>query len=168
LTEHAWQVWKEGEPKWEDKNFNGTCELERPAGSEFPERIAIFALAIRLPFLGICIFSKRNNPVAAERSYPTAAAKNAAVAKALNPGTEPRTVKTEIATFAGGCSGVPSRTLENSGSGEGHLRLHGGKKENPSYGEVSAGTTGHVEASRSIMTRQDLLWRTARYFLAAY
>jgi peptide methionine sulfoxide reductase msrA/msrB len=52
-----------------------------------------------------------------------------------------------IATFAGGCFWCTEADFEKS---PGVVKVisgyTGGQKENPSYGEVSSGTTGHVEA----------------------
>jgi peptide methionine sulfoxide reductase msrA/msrB len=86
--------------------------------------------------------------MAAERRYPMAAAKNATFAKAQNPGTDAAgSMRTEIATFAGGCFWCTESDFEKlPGVVKVVSGYTGGKKENPSYDEVSAGTTGHVEA----------------------
>ena len=65
-------------------------------------------------------------------------------------GTNPMTkesAKTKVATFAGGCFWCTEADFEKV---PGVLRVisgyTGGKKENPTYEEVSSGRTGHVEA----------------------
>ena len=133
----------------EAKNFNPTMKPAppRPVRSLL-KGIAILALVFA-PFLGICeLFGKWNNPIAAERSYPMAAAKNATLAKAQNPGTDAAgSMRTEIATFAGGCFWCTESDFEKvPGVVKVVSGYTGGKKESPTYGEVSAGTTGHVEA----------------------
>jgi len=71
--------------------------------------------------------------------------KNMAFAKAGMDA--PGSMKTEIATFAGGCFWCTDADLEKV---PGVLKVisgyTGGRKENPTYKEVSSGTTGHVEA----------------------
>ena len=61
--------------------------------------------------------------------------------------TEVTTGSHEIATFAGGCfwcMGSPFEKLE--GVKEVISGYTGGHKDNPTYKEVSSGTTGHLEA----------------------
>ena len=59
--------------------------------------------------------------------------------------TEVKNLK--IATFAGGCFWCSESDFEKiSGVVKVISGYTGGKKENPTYEEVSAGTTGHVEA----------------------
>jgi peptide methionine sulfoxide reductase msrA/msrB len=74
----------------------------------------------------------------------------------------------EIATFAGGCFWCTEADFEKlSGVAKAISGYTGGTKKNPSYKEVSAGTTGHVEAVQvyfdpSIITYKELVdyfWR---------
>jgi len=60
---------------------------------------------------------------------------------------EGETTMTRIATFAGGCFWCVEADFEKMpGVVEAVSGYTGGQKENPSYKEVSSGTTGHVEA----------------------
>ncbi len=98
------------------------------------------------PFLGICeLLREGNYSSAASGSDTMEKVKNMALAKA---GTDaPGSMKTEIATFAGGCFWCTEADLEKV---PGVLKVvsgyTGGHKENPTYKEVSSGATGHVEA----------------------
>lgn len=71
--------------------------------------------------------------------------------------------KTRIATFAGGCFWCTEADFEKlSGVVKVISGYTGGKKENPSYKDVSSGTSGHVEAIQvyydpSKVTYEDLL-----------
>ncbi len=129
-------------------NNAGWNEKHLPFIRRFLKGIAIFALAFA-PFLGICeLFGKWNSPIAAERSSSMTKVTNAAMANAQNPGMEAAgSGKTEVATFAGGCFWCTESDFEKvPGVVKVISGYTGGKKENPSYHEVSAGTTGHVEA----------------------
>ncbi len=101
------------------------------------------------PFLGICeLMREGNDSSAASGSDTMEKVRNMALAKAQNSGMDaPGSMKTEIATFAGGCFWCTEADLEKV---PGVLKVvsgyTGGHKENPTYKEVSAGTTGHVEA----------------------
>ncbi len=77
-------------------------------------------------------------------------------------------IKINIATFAGGCFWCTEADFEKlSGVVKAISGYTGGTKENPSYKEVSAGTTGHVEAVQvyfdpSVVAYKELLdyfWR---------
>jgi peptide methionine sulfoxide reductase msrA/msrB len=64
-----------------------------------------------------------------------------------NPGPNPPQVKQEKAIFAGGCFWCMEPPFEKTdGVIEVISGYTGGHKDNPTYQEVSAGTTGHVEA----------------------
>ena len=74
----------------------------------------------------------------------------------------------DIATFAGGCFWCTESDFEKlSGVVKAISGYTGGTKKNPSYREVSAGTTGHIEAVQvyfnpSVVTYKELLdyfWR---------
>src|SRR5208337_191340 len=59
----------------------------------------------------------------------------------------PMSVKTETATFAGGCFWCTQSDFEKApGVVKVVAGYTGGHKENPTYEEASSGTTGHVEA----------------------
>jgi len=79
------------------------------------------------------------------------------------PMMEGETTMTRIATFGGGCFWCVEADFEKMpGVVEAVSGYTGGHKENPSYKEVSSGTTGHVEAVQvhydpSKTTYQDLL-----------
>jgi peptide-methionine (S)-S-oxide reductase len=76
--------------------------------------------------------------------------------------------KTQIAIFAGGCFWCMEEAFEQV---EGVISVrsgyHGGNRENPTYEEVSSGTTGHFESIEvvfdpTVVTYQELLsvfWR---------
>ena len=116
--------------------------------SSFRKGIAIFFLAFA-PFLGVCdLFGEGNSPVATEKGDTMATAKKTTLAKAQNPGTDaPAPGQTEIATFAGGCFWCTESDFEKvPGVVKVVSGYTGGHKENPTYEEVSSGTTGHVEA----------------------
>jgi peptide methionine sulfoxide reductase msrA/msrB len=74
----------------------------------------------------------------------------------------------EIATFAGGCFWCMEAAFqEKEGVAEVYSGYTGGKEENPTYGEVSSGLTGHHEAiqvhydSSKISYKEllDIFWR---------
>ncbi len=74
----------------------------------------------------------------------------------------------EVATFAGGCFWCMEKPFEDlAGVKSVTSGYTGGEKKNPSYDEVSAGTTGHVEAVEvvydpkvvSYETLLDVFWR---------
>ncbi|MGJ9383347.1 peptide-methionine (S)-S-oxide reductase MsrA [Salipaludibacillus sp. CF4.18] len=74
----------------------------------------------------------------------------------------------EIATFAGGCFWCMEKPFESiEGVNEAVVGYIGGETENPSYEDVSAGKTGHVEAVQilydpNLVSYEDLLqvlWR---------
>jgi peptide methionine sulfoxide reductase msrA/msrB len=114
----------------------------------FLKGAAIFFLVFA-PFLGICdLLGKGNYPSAASGSETMEKAKNTALSKTQNPGMgAPGSVKTEIATFAGGCFWCTESDFEKlPGVVKVVSGYAGGQKENPTYQEVSSGTTGHVEA----------------------
>ena len=76
--------------------------------------------------------------------------------------------KTEKATFAGGCFWCIEPPFEKTeGVREVISGYTGGRKENPTYEEVSAGTTGHLEAVQityepakvSYQKLLDIFWR---------
>lgn len=114
----------------------------------FLKGIAAFFLVFA-PFLGWCeLMENGNRSLAASRSKSMATANNITFSKAQNQGIDaPDSDKTEIATFAGGCFWCTESDFEKL---PGVLKVvsgyTGGKKENPTYQEVSSGTTGHVEA----------------------
>ncbi|MEK7286897.1 MAG: peptide-methionine (S)-S-oxide reductase MsrA [Nitrospirota bacterium] len=63
-----------------------------------------------------------------------------------DPG-EAKSVSTEKAIFAGGCFWCMEHALDDlNGVVSTSVGYIGGKKENPTYDEVSAGGTGHAEA----------------------
>ena len=63
--------------------------------------------------------------------------------------------KTETAIFAGGCFWCMERPFEKiNGVKEVISGYTGGNKENPTYEEVSSGTTGHLEAIQIIYDPQ--------------
>ncbi len=103
--------------------------------------IAIFFLVFA-PFLGWCeLMGDGNNSLAASKSNPM-------LSKAQDLGMEsPGSVKTETATFAGGCFWCTQADFEKlPGIVKVVAGYTGGQKQNPAYEEVSSGTTGHVEA----------------------
>ena len=112
---------------------------------KFLKEMAIVFLVFA-PFLGICELLREGNfSSAANGSDTREKEKNVALAKAGMDA--PGSMKTEIATFAGGCFWCTESDLEKV---PGVLKVvsgyTGGHKENPAYKEVSSGTTGHVEA----------------------
>jgi peptide methionine sulfoxide reductase msrA/msrB len=139
----------------DDKKQDSTMTLDpvAPVQNNHKRRSSLKGIAIAFlvfaPFLGICdLLGERNNPVAAMRSNPMRIAKNTALAKAQNPGmNDPGPVKTETATFAGGCFWCTQADFEKvPGVVKVVAGYTGGHKENPTYEEASSGTTGHVEA----------------------
>src|SRR4051812_9905154 len=88
---------------------------------------------------------------------------------ALNAAEKMKTPDTEIATLAGGCFWCMFPPFAGK---QGIIRVTagytGGKTKNPTYEEVSSGTTGHVEAveiefDRSKITYEKILekfWKT--------
>jgi len=82
-----------------------------------------------------------NNSLAASKSNPM-------LSKAQDLGMEsPGSVKTETATFAGGCFWCTQADFEKlPGIVKVVAGYTGGQKQNPAYEEVSSGTTGHAEA----------------------
>jgi peptide methionine sulfoxide reductase msrA/msrB len=101
--------------------------------------------------MGICDLLGSENPLwAARKDAPLGIVKNTTIANQKgNMGKKGASVKTEIATFAGGCFWCTEADFEKL---PGVVRVisgyKGGQKENPTYQEVSAGKTGHVEAVR--------------------
>ena len=139
----------------DDKKQDSTMTLDpvAPVQNNHKRRSFLKGIAIAFlvfaPFLGICdLLGERNNPVAAMRSNPMRIAKNTALSKAQNPGmNDPGSVKTETATFAGGCFWCTQADFEKvPGVVKVVAGYTGGHKENPTYEEASSGTTGHVEA----------------------
>ncbi len=128
----------------------------------FLKGIAIFFLVFA-PFLGWCeLTGDGNNSLAASKADPM-------LSKAQNSGLEsPGSVKTETATFAGGCFWCTQADFEKlPGVVKVVAGYSGGQKQNPTYEEVSSGSTGHVEAVQvyydpSKVTYEELLdyfWR---------
>lgn len=80
---------------------------------------------------------------AQEKKMPTA--------KPAAPATTNAAVKTETATFAGGCFWCTDEVFKQQ---EGVVSVTsgyiGGHKANPTYKEVCAGTTGHAEATQVV------------------
>jgi len=114
----------------------------------FRKGIAI-AFLVFAPFLGTCdLFGGGNPPAATRKGETMATTKNTALAQPQNPATAaPMSVKTDIATFAGGCFWCTEADLEKvPGVVKVISGYTGGHKENPTYEEASSGTTGHVEA----------------------
>jgi peptide methionine sulfoxide reductase msrA/msrB len=115
----------------------------------FLKGIAIAFLAFA-PFLGMCDLLGGENPLwAARKDDPMGTAKNTTTANAQkgNMDETGAPVKTEIATFAGGCFWCTEADFEKlPGVVKVISGYTGGQKENPTYQEVSAGKTGHVEA----------------------
>lgn len=110
--------------------------------------IAIFFLVLA-PFLGTCdLFGGGNPPAGTMKEDTMAIAKNNALPRPQSPATKvPLDVKTETATFAGGCFWCTESDFEKlPGVVKVVSGYTGGKKENPTYEEVSSGKTGHVEA----------------------
>ena len=106
----------------------------------------VIVFLVFAPFLGICeLLREGNYSSAASGSDTMEKVKNMALAKAGMDA--PGSMKTEIATFAGGCFWCTEADLEKV---PGVLKVvsgyTGGHKENPTYKEVSSGATGHVEA----------------------
>ena len=107
----------------------------------FLKGIAIVFLVFA-PFLGWCeLTGDLKSSLAASRNSPM-------FSKAQNLGMEsPESVKTETATFAGGCFWCTQADFEKApGVVKVVAGYTGGQKQNPTYEEVSSGTTGHVEA----------------------
>ena len=139
----------------ESKNQNSMLVLDRLAPVRnnhnrriFRKGIAIFFLVFA-PFLGTCdLFGGGNPPVAARKGDTMAKAKNTALSQPQNPApAAPMSVKTETATFAGGCFWCTEADFEKvPGVVKVIAGYTGGHKENPTYEEASSGTTGHVEA----------------------
>jgi peptide methionine sulfoxide reductase msrA/msrB len=71
-----------------------------------------------------------------------------------------RTVNTETATVAGGCFWCVESDFEKA---DGVIRVisgyTGGHKENPTYKEVSSGTTGHLESVQVIFDPEKITYR---------
>jgi peptide methionine sulfoxide reductase msrA/msrB len=110
--------------------------------------IAITFLAFA-PFLGTCDLLEGVNPLwAAKRGDPMGTAKNTTAANAQKASMDlTGSGKIEIATFAGGCFWCTESDFEKlPGVVKVISGYTGGQKENPTYPEVSAGKTGHVEA----------------------
>jgi peptide methionine sulfoxide reductase msrA/msrB len=71
-----------------------------------------------------------------------------------------KNIKTETATFAGGCFWcVESDFQKVDGVLEVISGYTGGKKENPTYEEVSSGKTGHLEAIQVVFDPQKISYR---------
>ena len=107
----------------------------------FLKGIAIVFLVFA-PFLGWCeLTGDLKSSLAASRNSPM-------FSKAQNLGMEsPGSVKTETATFAGGCFWCTQADFEKApGVVKVVAGYTDGQKQNPTYEEVSSGTTGHVEA----------------------
>ena len=123
----------------EAKNQSGMLVPDRVAPVQnnhskrnFLKGIAI-AFLVFAPFLGTCnLFGEGNSPGVARKGGTT---------RAFLPD------KTETATFAGGCFWCTEADFEKvPGVVKAVSGYTGGHKENPTYKEVSSGTTGHVEA----------------------
>ena len=117
--------------------------------SYFLKGMVIIFLAFA-PFLGLCdLLGGENLLWAGRRDDPMRTAKNTATANAQKGNLDETTASgnTEVATFAGGCFWCVEADFEKL---PGVIKVisgyTGGQKENPSYQEVSAGETGHVEA----------------------
>jgi peptide methionine sulfoxide reductase msrA/msrB len=103
-----------------------------------------------------------NNSLAASKADPM-------LSKAQNSGLESSgSVKTETATFAGGCFWCTQSDFEKlPGLVKVVAGYSGGQKQNPTYEEVSSGSTGHVEAVQvyydpskiTYMELLDYFWR---------
>jgi len=114
---------------------------------KFLKGIAI-AFLVFAPFLGTCELFGGGNPPAAKKGDTMTTAKNTGLSQPQNPAMEgSMPAKTEIATFAGGCFWCTESDFEKvPGVVKVISGYTGGKKENPTYEQVSSGTTGHVES----------------------
>ncbi len=80
--------------------------------------------------------------------------------KGRNPNMEEKTEKLRTATFAGGCFWCVEADFEKvPGVVEVISGYIGGAQENPTYGEVSSGKTGHVEAIQVIYDPQKVSYK---------
>jgi peptide methionine sulfoxide reductase msrA/msrB len=102
---------------------------------------AAIASLVFAPLLGLCdLWGGGHDPMAASKGNPV---KDAALSESSNPAP----AQIEMATFAGGCFWCTEADFEKvPGVVKVISGYTGGRKENPSYEEVSSGTTGHVEA----------------------
>jgi peptide methionine sulfoxide reductase msrA/msrB len=106
-------------------------------------RGAAIASLVFAPFLGLCELWGEGNDLLAETQGKPATVKGTVLSEASNL----LPAQTEIATFAGGCFWCTESDFEKvPGVVKVISGYAGGKKENPTYQEVSSGTTGHVEA----------------------
>jgi peptide methionine sulfoxide reductase msrA/msrB len=108
----------------------------------FLKGAAIVSL-IFAPFLGLCdlLGGGGHELLAASQGNPVTG-QGTVLSEASNPAAQ-----TEIATFAGGCFWCTESDFEKvPGVVKVISGYAGGQKKNPTYQEVSSGTTGHVEA----------------------